>query len=51
MIASIEHNGEAFKVDLLDPFDISIEMQPSSESVTAWYLDALKIEPVHGFNF
>ena len=51
MIAAIRHNGETFKVDLLDPIDISIEMHPSSESVSAWYLDALKIEPVKGDGF
>jgi len=51
MIASIEHNGETFTVDLLDPIDISIEMQSSADSVTAWYLDALKIEPVQGEGF
>ena len=51
MIASIEHNGETFEVDLLAPIDISIEMQPSPESVSAWYLDALTIEPVKGGGF
>ena len=51
MIASIEHNGETFEVDLLAPIDISIEMQPSPESVSAWYLDPLTIEPVKGDGF
>lgn len=51
MKATIEHNGETFKVDLLAPIDISIEMESDPKSVTAWYLDPLRIEPVKGDGF
>ncbi len=51
MIASIEHNNKQFKVDLKKPIDISIEMHPSNDAVTAWYLDPLTIEPVRGDGF
>lgn len=51
MIATIEHNGTSFKVNLLDPIDISIETEPSTSSVNAWYLNPAEIEPVKGEGF
>ncbi len=51
MIAKIEHNGTKFKVDLLKPIDISIEISATPKSVSAWYLDPMNIEPVKGEGF
>lgn len=46
MIANIEHQNRTFKVDLSKPIDISIEIQSGPKNLTAWYVDAPKIEAV-----
>lgn len=51
MIASVEHNGLQFQVNLEQPIDISIGMEPNPELAKAWYLETLKIDPVKGDGF
>lgn len=46
MIANIEHQNRTFKVDLSKPIDISIPIQSGPKNLTAWYVDAPKIEAV-----
>lgn len=46
MTAQITVNGQAYKVDLGRPLDISIPLRASKENVNAWYLDRPTIEPV-----
>lgn len=46
MIATIEHKGKSYKVNLLSPIDISIPLKPGSDNVNAWYCGPVKIEPV-----
>jgi kynurenine formamidase len=46
MIANIEHQNRTFKVDLSKPIDISIAIQSGPKNLTAWYVDAPKIEAV-----
>lgn len=46
MFASITHKGKTWKTDLDHPIDISIPMRASEQSVRAWYVDPIRIEPV-----
>ena len=45
MIASIEHKGKHFKVNLSEPIDISIPLLAGKENVNAFHLSPMKIEP------
>jgi len=46
MKATIEHNGQSFKVDLSKPIDISIPLTNTDENPIAWYIEKPVIEPV-----
>lgn len=46
MIATIEHQGHTFQVDLNQPIDISIPLKHGENNPTAWYVPAVKMEPV-----
>lgn len=46
MIATIYTNSKNYKIDFMQPIDISIPLQASKNNVNAWYLEAPKIEPV-----
>lgn len=46
MFATISHKGKTYKADLDKPIDISIPMRASEQSVRAWYVDPIRIEPV-----
>jgi len=46
MKITLQHAKNTYKADLAQPLDISIPMFASEESVRAWYLDPLSIEPV-----
>jgi len=46
MKISLEHQNKTWSADLSKPIDISIPMLASEQSVRAWYVDPLKIEPV-----
>lgn len=51
MIATIDHKGKQFTVDLSEPLDISIPLRSGEENVSAWYVDPIKIEPVRTAQF
>ncbi len=46
LIATIQYNSRKLKIDLTQPLDISMPIRASKDNVTAWYVDAPKIEPV-----
>ena len=46
MIASIQTNSKKYKIDFTKPIDISIPLNASSTNVSAWYVDAPRIEPL-----
>jgi len=46
MKITLEYQQRKWDADLSSPIDISIPMFATEESVKAWYVDALKIEPV-----
>ncbi|UKM65959.1 cyclase family protein [Flavobacteriaceae bacterium GSB9] len=46
MIATVQYNSRKLQIDLSKPLDISIPIRASKDNVTAWYVDAPKIEPV-----
>jgi len=46
MLTTIRHNLKKYKVNLLNPIDISLSISSSKENVNAWYLNYPKIEPV-----
>lgn len=46
MIAKIDYKNSSYKIDLTNPLDISIPLRASSENVTAWYVDAPKMDAV-----
>jgi len=46
MKITIELSGKHWSANLSEPIDISIPMLASEQSVRAWYVDPLKIEPV-----
>ncbi len=45
MLASIEHKGNTYRVNLLEPIDISLPLQAGKENVNAFHLSPMKIEP------
>lgn len=45
MIATIQHKGESYKVDLSQPISIAIPIQ-NGKGIRAWYLDYPQISPV-----
>jgi arylformamidase len=47
MFCNINHKGKTYKVDFDQPIDISIPLRSGAENVSAWYVDPVKIEPVH----
>lgn len=46
MIATIHTNSKNYKIDFMQPIDISIPLHASKSNVNAWYLEEPKIEPV-----
>ena len=51
MIATIEHNNQAYRIDLSKPLDISLCLRGDNKNPVAWYLKAPKIEPVREGNW
>jgi kynurenine formamidase len=51
MKITLEHQNKIWAADLSKPIDISIPMFASEQSVRAWYVDPLKIEPVRMDNW
>ncbi len=51
MKASIQHNDNTYNIDLSKPIDISMPIRANNDNVTAWYVDAPKINPVVGDGF
>ncbi len=47
MTAEITYKSKKYAIDLSKPLDISIPLRSGEENVSAWYLDAPKIFPVH----
>lgn len=46
MIATIEHKGNNFKVNLSQPIDISLNLSADDKNPRAWYVPQPRIEPV-----
>lgn len=46
MKATIQHKDREYKIDLSNPFDISLGLRGDERNPVAWYLGAPKIEPV-----
>lgn len=46
MKATIQHKDREYKIDLSNPFDISLSLRGDERNPVAWYLGAPKIEPV-----
>ena len=51
MIVTFENQGKKFSANLANPIDLSIPMKEGSNTVNAWYVDDLKIEPVRNEHF
>lgn len=51
MIATIEHQGRTFRVDLEQPIDISLPLSAGEENVNAFYLPPVEIEPFRSGDF
>jgi arylformamidase len=51
MIINIYHQREKYQADLSKPIDISIPIKPGEESVSAWYVDSVKIQAVETEHF
>lgn len=51
MIASIFHKGKDYKIDFYKPIDISMPLSSDKNSASAWYVDAMKLEPVVNGNW
>jgi arylformamidase len=45
MIATIEHNGRTLQVDLESPLDISLVLRAGEDSVNAFHIPPVRIEP------
>ena len=43
MKVTIEYNSRKIEVDISNPIDISIPIDPSKDNVNAWYIDNPKI--------
>jgi kynurenine formamidase len=46
MIATVFHLGREFKIDFFKPIDISIPLHTGPDCARAWYVEAMKLEPV-----
>jgi arylformamidase len=46
MVATIFHKGKEYKVDFFQPIDISIPLSSEANTVSAWYVKPMSIEPV-----
>lgn len=46
MIATIEHRGRHYKIDLERPIDLSLPLHAGPDQVRAWYVDPVRMEPV-----
>jgi len=46
MIGTIFHKGKEYKVDFFQPIDISIPLSAEKNSVSAWYVKPMQLEPV-----
>lgn len=46
MIATIEHQGRRYIIDLEQPIDISLPLHAGENQVRAWYVDPVRMEPV-----
>ena len=46
MKATIEYKGHTFQVDLSQPIDLSIPLKNGIDNPSAWYVPAVKMEPV-----
>ena len=46
MIATLFHKGKEYKVDFFQPIDISMPLSTNQQSSSAWYVDAMTLEPV-----
>ena len=51
MIVEFKNQGKSLSVDFKRPMDISIPMKAGSNTVNAWYVDDLRIEPVRNEHF
>lgn len=51
MIATIKINSKNYTIDLANPLDISIAINPSKQNINAWYIDDPKIYPVKEENW
>ena len=51
MRATINWNNKEYGIDLAKPIDISIPLRATAESVNAWYVSPMKIEPVRTEQF
>lgn len=51
MLATIEHQGQTFRVDLSLPLDISLPLSAGAENVNAFYLPPVEIEPFRSGDF
>ncbi len=51
MIATIQYKNSNYSVQMNKGIDLSIPMKAEEESVKAWYVDPIKIDPVIGEGF
>ncbi len=51
MIATIQHGNRNYQVQMNKGIDLSIPMKADGDSVKAWYVDPISIEPVIGDGF
>ncbi len=51
MLATIEHQGQRFRVNLREPLDISIPLCAGADNVNAFYLPPVEIEPFRSGDF
>tara|TARA_B100000929_G_scaffold290993_1_gene287106 strand:- start:1285 stop:2037 length:753 start_codon:yes stop_codon:yes gene_type:complete len=51
MFATINHNGNSYKIDFSHPLDISISLRGDNKNPIAWYLKHPEVKPVIDGNF
>jgi arylformamidase len=51
VIVEFKNQGKSLSVDFKRPMDISIPMKAGNDTVNAWYVDDLRIEPVRNEHF
>jgi len=51
VIVEFENQGKSLSVDFKRPIDISIPMKAGNDTVNAWHVDDLRIEPVRNEHF